>query len=325
MNVSLPTLALLGVISFYFPSQLPGSFPQTGLVELSAQADSLPRTAHVYVPENYNPAKPPPLVIGLHGAGGNGPRFLRSHRWDNLADREGLLVLVPTGLPIRPQMPAGRRNNPNIWNSGQLRAQAPRADIDDVAYILRLLDELAETFPYQPEAVFLCGHSNGSTMGFLLIQHASQRFRAFGAVAGYPASAELKLTHPVPTLLFYGTEDPLLPVDGGMSTTPWGSRETLPIAQYNARWAAAMNTEINPKIIWETNDERKLLYPAIGDSGPDFIVRHLLGHGHAWPGSGKYGQNAMIESATGPSTATIDATEEIWAFFSQTLQSVSGN
>lgn len=49
---------------------------------------------HVHVPPGYDPAKPAPLLLALHGAGGDGRDEPR--RWQAVADALGMLVVAPT-------------------------------------------------------------------------------------------------------------------------------------------------------------------------------------------------------------------------------------
>ena len=48
----------------------------------------------LYVPETYDPARPPPLVVALHGGSGNGADFLWT--WLRVACSRGLLRVAPT-------------------------------------------------------------------------------------------------------------------------------------------------------------------------------------------------------------------------------------
>lgn len=54
------------------------------------------RDAWIYVPSGYDPALPAPLVVSLHGAGGEGRGHLGHLR--SLADEHRLLLLAPTSV-----------------------------------------------------------------------------------------------------------------------------------------------------------------------------------------------------------------------------------
>src|SRR4028118_947403 len=71
------------------PTQPTGT-PPSGLqpLGLSTKRDGL-----LYVPKNYQPSRPAPLVVMLHGAGGDARGGLTP--FQNLADATGLILLAP--------------------------------------------------------------------------------------------------------------------------------------------------------------------------------------------------------------------------------------
>ena len=270
------------------------------------------REAVLHVPKGYDPAAPPPLVVGLHGAGGNGEQFMRSGGWAEMSDREGFLFVAPDGLPARPGEAANFLTNPHVWNSGQLRAGSPRTRIDDVAFVAALLDDLKARVPYDPRRVYVTGHSNGGGMSFRLAEKLADRIAAIATVAGLVADAKPRPARPVPTLFILGTKDPLTPLAGGESHLPWGSRTTRPVAEYLATWAKAIGCAETPVDVSDADGVKTVEYRPKG-AGPRLKVLYLEGHGHSWPGSR---EPAVVQRAMGPVTAAIDATETIWAWFS---------
>jgi hypothetical protein len=76
-------------------------------------------TYHLHVPRQASSVAAP-LVVVLHGAGGNGRDYLTKNGWVALSDKEGFVVVAPDGLPALPRLPANFRLNPRLWNSGQL-------------------------------------------------------------------------------------------------------------------------------------------------------------------------------------------------------------
>lgn len=292
------------------PSELP--LPaQPGRFVVTTTAGGLSRTAHIHVPAEYKPQPALPLVLVLHGAGGNGRVVLDHDRWAASAERNNFLVAAPDGLPALPGRPPNFRNNPLLWNSGQLSSRSPRAAVDDVVYIRQLLEDLKVRLPYDPRRVYCCGHSNGGAMTFRLAADLSERFAAIGTVAGNLALEDPRLKQPMPTICFFGTKDPLMPLNGGEVQLPWGSRRNPPVFESLSGWANALGCETRPTTISNLEGVEKLQYPS-KSAGPNLTVLLIEGHGHQWPGSKSF----LPELLIGPDTAKIDATDALWEFFS---------
>ena len=58
------------------------------------------RTYHIYIPSSYNSSVKLPLVIALHGRGGNGESMILLTRggFNWLADRDGFIAVYPDGI-----------------------------------------------------------------------------------------------------------------------------------------------------------------------------------------------------------------------------------
>ncbi|HEX5051898.1 MAG TPA: hypothetical protein VFZ65_09015 [Planctomycetota bacterium] len=81
-----------------FEAKEPGPTRQT--VELAVLGQVEPTELFLYVPQGYDPAKPAPLLLWGHGAGGTGAReYLQ---WQQVADRIGMLVLAATEFGKEP-------------------------------------------------------------------------------------------------------------------------------------------------------------------------------------------------------------------------------
>ncbi|MEW4453303.1 hypothetical protein AB1L30_11545 [Bremerella sp. JC817] len=306
---------LLGASLFFFngrnfqAAELPTPV-RSGQFEVTTESGGFERTATIHIPKGYNPQSPPPLVITLHGAGGQGDSILNIDNWAKKADEKGFIVIAPNGLPARPRLPGNFLSNPYLWNSGQLREGGARSQVDDVAYIRTLLDELAKKVPYDATKVFATGHSNGGGMTFRLGAEMADRLAAIGTVAGTVSVDNPQPAKPLPSLFILGLEDPLLPYKGGESTLPWGTRTTPPIAGLMAKWATAIQCQTEPQTIAEDDAVQTVRYPS-KNGGPELTVLYLKGHGHAWPGASRN----LPSRLTGPNTSKLNATDEIWSFF----------
>lgn len=297
-------------LAFPLPAEELPSQPKPGRFTLTIKSGDFDRVAHVHIPAGYKSGMKPPLVLTLHGAGGNGANVLDKNGWAAKADKEGFIAIAPDGLPAFPRMPADFRTNPPLWNSGQLRTRSPRAAIDDVAFIRQLLDELKEKLPYDENRVFCTGHSNGGGMTFRLAAELSERFKAIGTVAGMLAVENPMPRQPLPTLYILGTKDPLMPIDGGDVKLPWGSRKNPPVSEPLATWAKSIGCETEPKTISDRDGVKKVEYRS-KSGGPTLVAVYIEGHGHHWPG----GQRTLPVSVIGPIATKLDATDALWDFF----------
>jgi polyhydroxybutyrate depolymerase len=281
-----------------------------GRHRLTIAAGGFDRIVHLQIPDSYKPEDRLPLVLILHGAGGNGRVILDHNGWSAKAEKNGFIAVAPDGLPATPRSPANFATNPPLWNSGQLNTRSPRALIDDVAFIRQLLDELKVKVPHNSSRVFCAGHSNGGGMTFRLAAELSDRFAAIGTVAGMMAVENPQLSKPLPTLYILGTKDPLMPLNGGEVRLPWGTRRNPPVAEPLAKWATAIGCDSSPRTI---SDDKKIVkqeYPSKA-KGPVLTVLLIEGHGHLWPGS----KSLLPESTVGPNTSSLNATDELWDFF----------
>jgi polyhydroxybutyrate depolymerase len=266
----------------------------------------------VHVPKGYDPARPVPLVLILHGAAGNGPMYLDKNNWADKADRETFVAVAPTGLPPRPARPANFVTNPAIWNTGQVRPGLPRAKIDDVAFVRTLLDGLSKRLNVDAKRVYVVGHSNGAGLAFRLGAELSGRFAAVAAYAGYCFVDDPKPEHPRPTLFLVGTEDPFTPLAGGGVRPPWGLLRAIPpVGEMLAAWAKGLGCPGEPKTVRDKDGVKVVRYGP-GQGGAELEAWYIQGQGHNWPG-GKEG--GLPERLLGPQADTVNATDVIWDFF----------
>src|SRR5262249_24500039 len=156
-------------------------------------------------------------------------------RWDETAEREGFLLLIPQALPLDPARPAHFRRNPAWWNDGSPVGGMAKRAIDDVAFLTALLDEVGD------RSVFVTGFSNGAGMAFRLAAERANRLRAIAPIAGYSWVDVERVEPALPTFYLVGKEDPVVPLDGGSIVSPWGWVEDRPAVRDTIdRWARAL-------------------------------------------------------------------------------------
>jgi len=256
----------------------------------------------LHVPDSYDPAVPAPLVISLH-AGSTWPAQQKNLTgWNRKADANGFIVVYPSGTP---QV----FNVVRTWYTFESGTGLER----DVEFIAELIDTLRSAYNIDPARIYADGMSNGGGMAFVLSCTLSDRIAAVGMVA--PAQS-LPLDwctpdRPVPTIVFHGTADPMVPYAGGRFGDPFNPvKPVFPAirdfvasrAERNRCVGGPSESPVAPGI---TRREH------MGCAEDASVVLYTVsGGGHTWPGG-----KPLPEWRVGPNTDSIDATSEMWSFF----------
>ena len=177
----------------------PGDYTRTETI------DGLERSWSIHVPPGVDSVTPRPLVFNLHPfvLGGND---IFHEIWRNesgvepLSDTEGFLVVQPEGT-----------GGPAAWNAGEECCGEPSANgVDDVGFILGLIDRVSAEACVDSRRVYSTGMSNGGYLSHRLACEHPDRIAAIAPVVG-SLSAELVCTEgrAVPVLIVSGSEDNL--------------------------------------------------------------------------------------------------------------------
>jgi polyhydroxybutyrate depolymerase len=257
-----------------------------------------------------------PLVIVLHGGGGKAEKFDgmtgKNASFDALADREDLLVAYPQGFKKQ-------------WNDGRevSHIEAQALDLDDVGFISSLIDRLVETHAVDPRRVYATGPSNGGHMSNRLACDLADKIAAVGIViANMPVKVvnKCKPAQPVSVLIMNGTDDPLVPVNGGevrltKRSAPRG--EDISTAETFSFWlgqaGADKKQDFEKELLPDADPDDKTRVTKQGYKGRDaeVVLYTVEGGGHTWPGGRQY----LFEFMVGRTSRDINATEVIWDFF----------
>ena len=271
----------------------------------------LERTYRLMVPASYDPAMATPLVLALHGGGGNGEQMCTLPGGiQELAQREGFIVICPDAVE-------------NHWNDGRGNQEyrSRVEDIDDVGFLLGLIGRLSEDYNVDPARIYVTGASNGGMMTQRMACEASGTFAAAAVViASQPANLDCEPNGPISILFMNGTDDPLMPFEGGeVHFYRQGLGEVLSTQDTVSFWASANGcdrtpeTELLPDL--DPGDGTRIRLDAY--SGCDRSVQVLLytveGGGHSWPGGSQY----LPRSVIGRVSRDLHANEAIWGFFDE--------
>jgi polyhydroxybutyrate depolymerase len=186
----------------------------SGDTTLHLAAGGLDRQYILHVPPGYTGAERVPLVIDMHGFGGDGTRQeVRSGGWQQKADAEGFIVVFPTGSPIPPEVGTSGAE----WSAGDGSIPAP-SSVDDVAFIRMLVAKVAFDGCIDLGRVYATGVSNGGAMAHWLGCEAADLFAAVAPVdadiEGHPCNP----SRSIPVLFFRATDDTVAPYSGALSS-----------------------------------------------------------------------------------------------------------
>jgi len=256
--------------------------------------DGRERTYRLYIPRSL-PSGPAPLVIGMHGGFGSGEQFARTSRFDDEAESGGFLAAYPNGTGVIP-----------TWNGGRCCGYAAREDVDDVAFIEAVIDDISRRYAVDDTLVYAAGHSNGAIMA-LRLACESDRFRAVAAVAGSLEIATCGPLHPTSVLMIHGTADQNHPLEGGVGDQSISQVAFTSVANSMDTLAPAMGCS-EPDGDVKQGAITRTTWSACTD-GAQVQLLVIDGASHAWPGG------VPGIGLGGAPTNELHATPTIWDFF----------
>ena len=269
------------------------------------EVDGRTRSYSLHVPPQYDPERPTPVVLVFHGAATNGYFITHFSGMSRKADEAGFIAVYPNGT--------GLANTLLTWNSGGLTHREAEERPDDVKFVGRLLDDLAQVVNVDPKRVYATGHSNGAMMCYRLAVELSDRIAAIAPVGGTMGVALTKFKRPVPVIHFHGTLDNLVPWNGLNGGTP----EFLTFKSVDdtiRTWAKVNGCPEQPAVDLmpdEADDGTSVVRKRYGPGkdNAEVVLYVIEGGGHTWPG-----EKSPV-AFLGKSTFDISANDLIWEFF----------
>jgi polyhydroxybutyrate depolymerase len=192
-----------------------------------------------------------------------------------------------------------------------------RENVDDVGLVAAILDSLKKTYSVDAKRVYATGISNGGLMSQRLAIERSDLIAAIAPVAGSiaaPIAEKFAPKDPVSVIMFNGTEDPIMPFDGGVVSRDRGM--VLSSKEVAAKWVERNKCK-GPKhdnMPDQDPDDKCTVERDTwtgGENGTEVILYTVKGGGHTWPGGRQYAMPFLI----GVASQDANATELIWDFF----------
>jgi len=209
----------------------------------------------------------------------------------------------------------------SLWNDGSLFPNGP----DDVGFIGAMIDELASNYRIDSSRVYATGLSSGGAMSYYLGSQLSHRLAAIAPVAA-PRPANPTAPRPLSVLHMHGTADSFVPIEGGFNNlSPPNLLPFLPIADVIDDWRESngcvgepvvtqlpdLNTQDSSTVKLIRYDCECYLTAAGEERSAEVLYYMIEGGGHTWPGGGAH------PAPLGPVNRDINASAEIWNFFSR--------
>jgi polyhydroxybutyrate depolymerase len=347
------TLACLGLISA----------PQALWAQETKEkvtVEDVDRNFMVRLPKGYDATKHYPVVIVLHGMSQDVDDIERLTRFDELADKNGIISVYPIAMhgrwnvgvrPQQPQRPMGMGPGRRRYGGGGYPGggypggggggypgggqQDPNRDpsqerrpepADDIAFFNQMLDQLGTKFSVDPSRIYAAGLSEGGFMSMRVGCALSDRIAAVAALgAAMPKTMICVPTRPVPLVMINGTSDPVVPYGGG--TEHNRNLAVISVEDSAKAWARIDRCAEKP-------DKSKLSPQAKGgmetkvdtyngcQQNAQVVLYSVKGAGNTWPGGEQY----EAEKTIGKTSQDLNADEVIWSFFAtRTLPAAGGD
>ena len=277
------------------------------LLENNIRVGELDRRFYVYVPKSLPVKKKVPLVFVFHGGGGTPFGVHRRMGFSQLAEREKFIAVYPEGI--------GRN-----FNDGRKtdKTRAHRENIDDIAFVSKILDNLQKDYKIDKKRIFSTGISNGGIFSHYVGGKLSERFAAIAPVVGglaVPFNKDFNPKKPVSVFIIQGTDDRLVPYDGGMIGRNRG--RIVSTDEAIRLWAGVNKTKKEP-VKGKLPDKNRrdgcrvetYLWTG-GKNKTEIKLYKLIGGGHTWPG----GRSVLPRFIVGTVCRDFNATNAIWKFF----------
>lgn len=234
-----------------------------------------------YIPENYDPLAPAPLVVLLHTKAIDAGLFLEQSGFEELADLHGFVVAAPSDkvLPLF----------------------EPWEEEDDALFVLRLIDEMSASLCIDRDRVFVVGHGAGAYLAPLLMCQGVVRAgamvseRRYGRIENCPTPAPLIWIDPMNSRRF--------PVGGGPNCRRINKPSQVSVEKFLKKKYACRG---KPRTTQKREDGECHTWSC----GTDLEVCTVRG-GERWP------DMPATKWSCGDTSPTFPHAEAIWAFFSR--------
>ena len=262
------------------PAATAGDAPGAAGVDqfVTIPVGDLTRSYLLRTPEELD-AEPRPLLIMIHGAGGNAARAEEATGLTDAVAANDILVAYPNGTA------ANAVEGELAWNAGACCGLARDEGIDDVGFIVAMIADIQSDYAIDPERIYLAGYSNRGMLSYRLACEHAELFAGIAVVSGALNYAPCAPSNPLPVLIVHGTADATVPYLGGETNPRTASRfgqwENASVALATEFWRTVDDCDDDPVITTVdvlTTDEYE---GCVDGSGLEVVT--IADGTHAWP------------------------------------------
>ena len=160
------------------------------------------RAAKVFLPKDYASKDKWPLVLLLHGYTSFSDEMNFILGLGSRVTEKGYVLLTPDGLK--------NSKGDRFWNATDFCCDLEKSGVDDVGYLLGLVENVASSYKIDRDRIYLYGHSNGGFMGNRLLCETENTFAGMVNLAGatFKDPKMCKVKKPVSYLQIHAVDDP---------------------------------------------------------------------------------------------------------------------
>lgn len=279
-----------------------------GDYHLSLQFGGTERHYLVHVPRSYDAAHLAPLLMALHGGGGNMDLQADDQRYGliKLSEKYGIVAVFPNGI--------GALGGDKLatWNAGNCCGKSRDQAVDDVGFLRAVLADVEAQLAIDKARVYATGMSNGGMMAQRLACDAADVFTAVAPVAGTDNTRQCSPTRPVSIIEFHALDDDHVLFKGGAGEKAFPNRAQVTdftsVPETIARWVQRNQCSAKAEKVLDVPGAHCEVHSGCQDGVTVELCVTDTG-GHSWPGA------ANTRMGKSPASQAISADELMWAFF----------
>ena len=251
--------------------------------------DGKQRAFDLHVPASYDATKRTPLVFLFHGYTMTAAQIATATHFAATADARGLIVAFPTGIG-------------ESFNAGDCCGEAVTDPVDDVSFTRAMITSIGGEYCVDAKRTFSAGFSNGGFFSYFLACELSDKIAAVAPVSGGLRidAAACKPTRPVPVFHVHGTNDLLVPYDGG------GLGNAKPVSASIDAFKTLNGCAAGAGTVVFTKDDVSCTKWGGCTAGADVELCTVTGGGHQWPGGDMLPYGGSLSANLDTSTAIAD-------------------